>query len=418
MASCVETAIAEASREHWARLYAILISQFKDFELAEDALQEAFVTALSHWSANSIPTNRAGWLLQVAKNKAIDTIRKNQNYHEKVSNLGEDETNDQNIESLASDLNVEQFPDERLKLIFTCCHPALSEQAQVALTLRTVGGLTTPQIARAFLLPDTTLAQRIVRAKRKIKSAKIPFKVPDKKDLQARLHTVLNVIYLIFNEGYYCSSGDKLLESQLTDEAIYLCKILSVLIDEPEVSGLLALMLFHDARKNARVSQNNEYLGLEEQDRKLWDQEKITFADTLLKNALKQGQLGIYQIQAAISGIHAKAPSFKQTHWQEILLLYQRLYHLKPCAVVKLNSLVALSYVHGADLALHKLMALNHDKKLDNYQPFYATKADFCRRLKKFDEAKGCYEKAIKLSANEVERCYLEKRLKQLNIQQ
>ncbi len=384
-----------------------LISYLKDFELAEDVLQDAIVEALKAWPLQGLPAQPIAWLIQTARRKAIDRIRRDKNFSEKQSQL---QLIAELEKSVCGDLIDESIPDERLRLIFTCCHPALVENARVALTLHTLGGLTTTEIARAFLVPETTMAQRLVRAKRKIKVANIPYHVPDKILWKGRLESVLAVIYLIFNEGYSSSVGDSLLRNELIHEAIRLAKMLrNMLPSETAISGLLALMLLHDSRSDARVDEQGCFITLEKQDRNLWKTEQIDEAVSLLLSTMAKGQIETYQIQAAISALHAQARSYDETNWCEIALLYEKLYAIQPSPIFRLNACVALSMFKSVDEAIAALDILERQGGLEAYQPFFVVKADLLRKANKITEAKKEYAKAITLTANKVEKSHLEK---------
>lgn len=390
-------------RREWGRLLSSLIGSLQDFQLAEDSLQDAVESALHHWGRNGPPRSPAGWLLQVARRKAIDRLRRSQNFQRKqaeIAHLIELEN------EMPSEMESEDIPDERLRLIFTCCHPALAEKSRVALTLRTLGGLTTGEIARAFLDAETTMAQRLVRAKRKIKTAGIAYMVPGPEQWTERLGSVLNVIYLIFNEGWAASSGSGHTRVDLSNEAIRLARGLNALRPgEAEVEGLLALMLLHDSRREARNADAGRFVALEHQDRTLWDKGKIREGRVLVKTALARGPAGPFQIQAAISAVHAEAGSYSQTGWQEIVQLYDVLYSLQPSPVVILNQAVARSNTDGPQPALEQVMPLAAE--LDAYQPFHAAIADFHRRLGNQEAANLAYRRAIELSENETERAFL-----------
>lgn len=401
--------IEQTVRQEWGHIYAGLVHHLGDFDVAEDALQEALLVALERWPVDGIPNVPRAWLMQTARRKAIDHLRRRSNFESKRADLALLAELEQREEG---DMSGEQaIGDERLRLLFTCCHPALAQQARVALTLRTLGGLSTAEVARAFLLPETTLAQRLVRAKRKIKAANIPYKIPDPELWQERLSSVLAVIYLIFNEGHTATRGPLISREDLSAEAIRLCHILTGLIqNEPEVIGLLALMLLHDSRRNARISDEGCYVTLEQQDRQRWDKEKITSGVHNLKKALSTRQPGPYQIQAAISAVHAQASSFAATDWHEIMLLYNKLYELHPSPVVKLNAIVALSFCRGAEVGLDGLAELKKQSDLDSYQPYHAAHADMLRRAGRVRDAIDGYNNAIKFSSNAVEKQFLEQR--------
>ncbi len=399
--------IEKLVREEWGRLLAALIARLGDFQLAEDALQDGLESALVHWQRNGLPRSPAAWLLQTARRKAIDRIRRAANFRSKedeISHLME-----QDAEEMAME-EVPQIPDERLALIFTCCHPALEAKSRTALTLRTLGGLTTSEIARAFLDSEQAMAQRLVRAKRKIKQAAIPYVVPERDAWAERLQTVLGVLYLIFNEGYFSSHGDVQVRVGLSDEAIRLTKILLTLKpDEAETEGLLALMLLHDSRRGAREDANGLMVALEHQDRDLWDREKIEQGLNILERALLRRMAGPYQIQGAISALHAQAKDHASTDWAQIVQLYGELFRFQPNPVVRLNQIAALSYAQNPKLALSHLREL--EQELATYQPFYATKADLLHRTGRIKAAETSYNKAIELSSEEKTRAFLSQKL-------
>ena len=408
--------IEDVVRNSWGRVLAILMSHLRDMELAEDALQDALIAALSNWPQSGIPQVPEAWLLTTAKRKAIDRLRHAQMHNSKSAEI-EMMVKINHLDPEMSETSpFDQFKDEQLSLIFTCCHPALSQAARIALTLKAVGGLDTSEIARGLMIKETTVAQRIVRAKRKIKAANIPYRVPDRAQWAERLQSVLWVIYFIFNEGYTATSGPQLSRQDLCFEAIQLGRNLNQLIpDEPEIAGLCALMLLHDARRGARCTRGNILVQLKDQDRTLWNHKTIKQATHLLISALSKGAVGPYQLQAAISAVHANASDFTQTDWLEITALYGKLYELTPTPVVKLNAIVALSYAKDAQTALLALHDLEAMGELDDYQYLYVVKADLLARTNQFEPARSSLTRAIQLATNNVERSFLEKKLLELS---
>jgi RNA polymerase sigma-70 factor (ECF subfamily) len=406
------TAVEAIVREEWGRVLATLVGYVRDMDLAEDVLQDAVVAALQHWPTSGVPEQPRAWLLQTARRKAIDRFRRDARFKAKREQLEHLVAADRKARH---DEDEEATVDERLSLIFTCCHPALAEQARVALTLRTLGGLTTTEIARAFLVPETTMAQRLVRAKRKIKAANIPYRVPPPNLWPERLDSVLSVVYFIFNEGYSATSGRKLTRGDLCDEAVRLGSILVDLApEESEVAGLVALMLLHDSRRDARTDDEGNLVTLENQDRGLWDRQRIDDGERILRRALAMGRPGPYQVQAAISAVHAGADSHTGTDWQQIVGLYRKLYELQPSWVVKLNEVVALSFAEGAEAGLEALGELEQQEMLDRYQPFHAARADLLRRAGRKEEAAAEYRRALELTNNAAEQRFLESRLTEL----
>lgn len=400
-------------REEWGRILASLTKSLNDLQLAEDCLQEAVISAMSHWQKNGLPKSPAAWLIQVARRKAIDRLRRDQNFVSKQNEIAYlIELENQTSNEGEIDVMQNAIPDKRLEMIFTCCHPALEEKTRVALTLRTLGGLTTEEIAAAFLDKPEAMAQRLVRAKKKILLARIPYQIPDKEILPERLASVLSVIYLIFNEGYSPSSGDNLTRADLSEEAIRLARIISKLAsDETEIIGLLALMLLHDSRRVARTGKHGEMISLEKQNRKRWDKAKIEEGIKLIKTALPKQRLGPYQLQAAISAVHAEANSWQQTDWAQIAALYNLLYAMQPSPVIRINQAIAMSYSQSLEAALKMLIEANKKGMLDKYQPFYAAKADILSRMGNSIEANVSFKLAIELSNNAREKDFLIQRM-------
>ena len=394
-------------------MLATLIRLLGDFELAEEALHDAFLAALEQWPRVGIPTNPRAWLVSTGRFKAIDNLRRRTRFDASLPKLAADL--DEHIENPATFDESTYLEDDRLRLIFTCCHPALAPDAQLALTLREVCGLTTEEIAHAFLTTPTTLAQRIVRAKSKIRDAHIPYEVPATADLPERLDAVLHVIYLVFNEGYSASSGNSLTRTDLSSEAIRLGRLLVELLPDPEATGLLALMLLLEARRETRTTPEGELVLLEDQDRSRWNRTLITEGVSLVERALASRRFGPYTLQAAIAAIHAESPSATQTDWAEIVGLYDVLLRAAPSPIVALNRAVAVAMRDGPQAGLTLIDALLTRGELSEYHLAHAARADLCRRLARTEEARAAYQRAIALTQQGPERRFLERRLAQLS---
>jgi RNA polymerase sigma-70 factor (ECF subfamily) len=407
----VEEAVAAAFREEWGQVVATLIRVTGDWDLAEECAQDAFAQALDRWRRDGVPRRPGAWLTTTARNRALDVLRREAVGAAKlreVAVLGRDE-GPYDPEYDGDDSGVE---DDRLRLVFTCCHPALPIEARVALTLRTLAGLTTPEIARAFLVPEATMAQRLVRAKKKIRNAGIPYRVPPAHLLPERTTGVLGVVYLLFNEGYAATSGAELVRTNLCAEAIRLARVLARLMpDEPEVLGLLALLLLHDARRGTRVDAAGELVTLEDQDRTAWDRAEVDEGAALLETALRRGRPGPYQIQAAIAACHTTAPTAEDTDWADIAGLYGELERFVPSAVVRLNRAVAVGMAQHPDVGLELVAELERSGELADYHLLPATRADLLRRSGRTAEAAAAYELALELVENAAERRFLERRL-------
>jgi RNA polymerase sigma-70 factor, ECF subfamily len=407
------TAVEEVYRSDWGRIVATLIGLVGDFDLAEESAQEAFTAAVDQWRASGVPEFPRAWIIQTARHKAIDRIRRQARYQEKLESYAVNELAEAIEEP---DYDTSEIPDDRLRLIFTCCHPALGLEAQVALTLRTLCGLETEEIARAFLVPATTMAQRLVRAKRKIRAAGIPYVVPQTNDIAARLDAVLTVIYLVFNEGYASTRGGPLVRTDLCAEAIRLGRLVRTLIEPKppaEVTALLALMLLQDARRDARLDEEGDLVVLEEQDRRRWDQRQIAEALPLVDEALRGGP-GVFALQAAIAALHCQAARPEDTDWAQIVQLYDRLGRLQPSPIVSLNRAVAVAMADGAQPALTIIDALAATGELDDYHLLHAARADLLRRVGSTGEAAKSYARALALVTNDSERRFLERRLREV----
>jgi RNA polymerase sigma-70 factor, ECF subfamily len=406
-------------REEYGRIIATLIRLSGSFDQAEESLQEAFAAAVTTWERDGTPRNPGAWLTTVAHRKLLDAWRREKTKTDKQPELLYElerlQPGDRSREEAPFEESV-GYPDDRLRLIFTCCHPSLSLEAHVALTLRTLGGLTTPEIARAFLLPEPTLAQRLVRAKNKIRIAQIPYQVPSLDVLPERLQSVQAVVYLIFNEGYSATSGDRLIRTDLCAESIRLGRVLSELLpDEAENLGLLALMLLHNSRRHARTNEHDELVTLEDQDRSLWDRQEIEEGLQLVKKAALWRRPGIYQLQAAIAAVHARAQTASETDWTQIVGLYQGLMRSNPTPVVALNHAAAVAMSEGFEKGLTLVEEAGASGKLEHYYLFHAARADLLRRLNRMTEAAAAYSRALDLTTNRVEQQYLRRRLSEVS---
>ena len=408
--------LEQVFREEYGRIIATLIRISGSFDLAEEALQEAFISAASKWELEGPPNNPGAWLTTVAHRRLLDAVRRDRTRTDKQTELAFETTRlHARVEpELLEDAVA--YPDDRLRLIFTCCHPSLTRETQVALTLRTLGGLTTTEIAHAFLLPESTLAQRLVRAKQKIRLAHIPYEIPSVDRIADRLAAVQAVIYLIFNEGYAASAGHSLIRNDLCAEAIRLGRVLCELLpDEPENTGLLALMLLQDSRREARVNDEGELVTLEEQDRSRWDAREIEEGVRLVQTALRVQRVGSYQLQAAIAAVHAEAKTAAETDWRQIVALYEELIRRTSSPIVALNHAAAVAMAQGFERGLRMIEAANADGALQNYYLFHASRADLLRRLRRFDEATAAYETALSLTTNLVEQNYIRRRLAEIS---
>ena len=412
-AAVAEAAVADTHRREWALVLAATVRVARDLDLAEECVQEAYAAALEAWVRDGIPGNPAAWLTTTAKRRAIDAIRRERALHSRLALLVEPEVAAVEAtaeESMAQDADApdDAVPDERLRLIFTCCHPALAPEARVALTLRLVCGISTPDIARAFLVSEPTVAARITRAKKKISGAGIPYRIPGPAELPERLRAVLAVIHLLFTTGHTAPSGASLVRAELVDRAMHLSRTLRELMPgDTEVRGLYALLLVTDARRATRVDADGRLVRLEDQDRSKWDRTALTEADDIIVGCLRAGPPGRYVLQAAIASLYADAPSYDQTDWPQILAVYDKLQDVWPSPVVALNRAVPLSMVAGPQTALAEVAKLEQDKHLSGYHYLPAIKADLLRRLGRTDEAARAYDQAFALAANEAERAFL-----------
>lgn len=394
-----DSEIEDVFREEYGRAVAVLVRSFGDIDIAEEAVQDAFTVAVQRWPDTGPPPSPAGWIITTARRRAIDRLR---------SDTAREDRHARAALLQAEGEPIEEGPvrDDRLRLIFTCCHPALATNVQVALTLRLLGGLSTPEIARAFIVPEATMAQRLVRAKNKIRDARIPYRVPDPVELPARLPPVLAVTYLIFNEGYVSSTGQHLARGDLCAEALRLGRLLAELMpNEPEVLGLLALMLLIDSRRHARSTNSGDLVLLEDQDRALWDRALIAEGQSIVRDCLRRNQPGPYQIQAAINAVHSDAPTAAATDWQQILQLYDQLLAFTPTQVVELNRAVALAEVRGASDALAVVETLD----LRDYYLFHAVRAELLSRVSRNEDARSAFDAALALTANPAERTFMER---------
>ena len=418
----VATLIEETAHRDAGRMLASLIGSVRDFALAEDALQDAMVEALEHWPETGVPANPSGWLMTVARRRAIDRLRRNATLTRKQAELQTLADIERQVADMPGDATDDEIPDDRLRLFFTCCHPALALESRIALTLRTLAGLTTAEIASAFLIPLPAMAQRLVRAQRKIRDARIPYEVPPESAIGERLDGVLTVLYLVFNEGYVASSGAALVRHDLCQEAVRLTTILVELIasnaaldSSAEALGLLALMHLHIARYQARLDASGQLVLLDAQDRLLWDQAEIDMGIALLDRAMALRAPGPYQLQAAIAALHAQSQRPEDTDWQQISLLYRRLATMEPSPVVELNYAVAVAMANGAEEGLALMDQLRLELSLKSYHHYHSARGELLRRAGRDVEAKACYECALSLCQNDIERRYIQVRLAEVS---
>ena len=407
----VSVLLDELYRKESRRIFATLVRLLGDFDLAEEALHEAFAVAAGQWSKDEVPKNPRAWLVSTGRFRAIDSIRRNARFQDKLGDLAALSQETQREQNEREEFEVE---DDRLRLIFTCCHPALAPDIQVALTLREICGLTTDEVASAFLVAPTTMAQRIVRGKAKIRAAKIPYKIPSTEELPQRLDSVLSVVYLVFNEGYSASSGPLATRADLSGEAIRLARLLLELLPDSEVMGLLALMLLHESRRPARTTPEGDLILLEDQDRTLWDSALIAEGRGLIEQALASRNFGVYSIQAAISAVHAEAATPEATDWGQVVALYDILRRAEPSPVIELNRAVAVAMRDGPEAGLALIEEIHSQGELQGSHLAYAAQADFYRSLGRFSQAAEAYQKALELSTQEPEQRFLERRLQEM----